>query len=280
MAKADLKTHILSRNHRDFSMDSFIYYSSAGALTGFVVGLTGIGGGALMTPILLLIFGVAPTTAVATDLWFATITKLAAVLIHHREKQVDWQIVHRLWLGSLPVAFLVSMMLLAGTLVSFNAKYLTSFIGVAILMTGVSFPLSHWLRTHHRFFKSSQSHIAQKLELPLTISAGMCLGLLVSLTSVGAGALGSVILFYLYPTRLTPNKLIGTDIAHAIPLALAAGLGYLIAGKVDMHLLFSLVLGSVPAAILGSMVAMKFSHRHLRLCLMAILSVSGLKLIF
>ena len=111
-------------------------YTLAGALTGFVVGLTGVGGGALMTPILLIVFGVAPTTAIATDLWFAALTKIIAARIHNRAGQVDWQIVKRLWMGSLPVALVVVL------LVSFGAKvarvgWLTQAIGIVVLITAV-----------------------------------------------------------------------------------------------------------------------------------------------
>jgi uncharacterized protein len=252
-------------------------YPLAGAFTGFIVGLTGVGGGALMTPILLLIFGVAPTTAIATDLWFATITKLAALIIHYREQKVEWPIVQRLWLGSLPAASLMVLALLSGFLTAISSKFLTGIIGFAILLTALGLFVKHWLTLNLNNIIANKEHV-KRWQKPLTILGGAILGILVTLTSIGAGALGSVMLLYLYPVRLTPDKLVGTDIAHAIPLALLAGLGYLIAGHVNYHLLASLLLGSVPAALLGSAVATRFSHRKLRFCLVAILSISGLKL--
>ncbi|ETO94530.1 sulfite exporter TauE/SafE family protein [Legionella oakridgensis] len=257
-----------------------LMYPVAGAFTGFIVGLTGVGGGALMTPILLLLFGVAPTAAVATDLWFATITKIAALLIHHREQQVDWQIVRKLWLGSLPAAFVVILALLTGLLTTIHSKFLTTLIGSVILLTAFGLLTKNWLKNHLTRFQSSRAQSFNRKQSLLTIISGIILGVLVSLTSIGAGALGSVALLYLYPARMTPNRLVGTDIAHAIPLALVAGLGYLIGGHVDGSLLFSLLLGSVPAAVLGSIAATRFKHSKLRLCIVAILSVSGLKLMF
>lgn len=249
-----------------------LMYPVAGALTGFVVGLTGVGGGALMTPMLLLMFGVAPTAAVATDLWFATFTKITAMLIHHREQQVEWAVVRRLWAGSLPGAGIVIFALWMGRLTHLNSKFLTSTIGVVILITAVGLFAKRWLRpkpiqTQHR-----------RLQVPITILSGLILGVLVAFTSVGAGALGSIVLLYLYP-GITPNKLIGSDIAHAIPLALLAGLGYLAAGQVNFHILAGLLIGSIPAAILGSILATRSSHTKLRLCLVAVLSISGVKLI-
>lgn len=256
-------------------------YPVAGAFTGFIVGLTGVGGGALMTPILLLIFGINPTTAVATDLWFATITKITALLIHHREQQVDWKVVRRLWLGSLPAALLIIIALFSGFLSAVHSTFLTTIIGSVILITALGLLSKSWLTENtmnHR--KKRENQRLMQVQRPLTVLGGSIIGGLVALTSVGAGALGTVMLLYLYPLRMTPNKLVGTDIAHAIPLAFVAGLGYLIAGHVNTNLLFSLLCGSIPAALLGSIIATRFSHSKLRFCLVAVLSLSGLKLIF
>jgi uncharacterized membrane protein YfcA len=275
----------LEHQNHDNALYMDILYPVAGALTGFIVGLTGIGGGALMTPMLLLMFGVAPTAAVATDLWFATLTKLAAVYIHHREQQVDWKIVRRLWAGSLPGTALVILCLCSGLLAHLSAKFLTSAIGAVILLTAVGLllkqRLTNRLKTsgHHQPLNNTFTQNISRLQKPLTVVSGLILGILVAFTSVGAGALGSIALLYLYP-GLTPNKLVGTDIAHAIPLALLAGLGYLIGGHVDLNILMSLLIGSIPAALLGSIVATKFSDRKLRLCLVAILGISGVRLLF
>ncbi|KTD33993.1 sulfite exporter TauE/SafE family protein [Legionella israelensis] len=254
-------------------------YSLAGAFTGFIVGLTGVGGGALMTPILLLFFGVAPVTAVATDLWFATITKIAALIIHHRQQQVDWQIVRRLWYGSIPAAILVVFTIISSQLVTINSHWLTFIVGLVILITALGLILKPWLKPNVLNYRKSHFQSWRIYQPLLTILFGVVLGILVTLTSVGAGALGSIILLYLYPVRLTPHQLVGSDIAHAIPLALIAGFGYLIIGKVNYHLLFLLISASVPFALLGSFISTRFSHSKLRLCLAVILSLSGLKLV-
>lgn len=252
-------------------------YILTGALTGFIVGLTGIGGGALMTPILLLIFGVAPTVAVATDLWFATLTKSAALLIHRREQQIDWQVVRRLWLGSLPTALVIVGISMLGFITIIPSQVLTMAIGGIILLTAIGILMKNQFSAH---LQLNYFNARSGLQSVLTTVAGGIIGFLVSLTSVGAGVLGSVCMIYLYPSRMTPNRLVGTDIAHAIPLALVAGLGYLFAGHVNTHLLYLLLLGSMPAAVLGSIVATKLASAKLRYFIAAILSLSGLRLIF
>ena len=257
-----------------------LMYSVAGAATGFFVGLTGVGGGALMTPMLLLIFGVSPTTAVGTDLWFAMITKLSALFIHHREQQIEWVIVRRLWMGSLPAAILIVLALLYGFLDGIASKLMPSMIGITILVTVLGLLIKTCSKSSVSWFSGARFQQFRPLHKMLTVIGGGVLGVMVSLTSVGAGVLGSVLLLYLYPSHLTPHKLIGTDIAHAIPLALVAGLGYLISGHVDGTMLLSMLADSIPAAIIGSLCAARFSQKKLRLCLLAMLSISGLKLMF
>jgi uncharacterized membrane protein YfcA len=253
-------------------------YAAAGALTGFVVGLTGVGGGALMTPILLLFFGVAPTTAIATDLWFAAITKMVGARIHNRAGQVDWQVVRRLWTGSLPMALGVVALVSLGNPLG-KIGWLTQAIGAVVLVTAVGLLLAPCLLAaarHRRLenpvkFKSAQSM--------LTVLAGAALGLCVALTSVGAGALGSVMLLYLYPLRMTPHRLVATDLVHAIPLAMVAGMGYLFAGMVDWHMLISLLVGSIPSIFISSRLALKTSGRIIQISLAVILMGVGLKTI-
>lgn len=251
-------------------------YAAAGALTGFVVGLTGVGGGALMTPILLLVFGVAPTTAIATDLWFAAITKMVGAAIHHDAGQVDWQVVRRLWSGSLPMALAVVLVVsLGGPLV--KVDWLTQAIGSVVLITAVGLlfaPKLFALARGRRLENPARFKAAQPL---LTLLGGATLGICVALTSVGAGALGSVMLLYLYPLRMTPHRLVATDLVHAIPLAVVAGLGYLFAGSVDWGMLLSLLVGSIPAIIVGSLIARKVSGRWIQIALAVVLLVAGLK---
>jgi len=255
-----------------------IQYIVAGAMTGLVVGLTGVGGGALMTPILLLFFGVPPTTAIATDLWFAALTKIAGAFIHHRSGQVDWQVVKRLWAGSLPSALVIVVLVSSGAIIT-KLDWLTRAISLLILITALGLffaPKLSRLATQRRVSSPNQF---KALQPALTVTSGGLLGICVSLTSVGAGALGSLLLLYLYPLRMTPHKLVATDIVHAIPLALVAGVGYLIAGKVDGQMLMNLLLGSVPMVIIGSYLTKQFSSRTLQLLLGCILLLVALKLI-
>lgn len=255
-----------------------IQYILAGAMTGLVVGLTGVGGGALMTPILLLFFGVPPTTAIATDLWFAALTKIAGAFIHHRSGQVDWQVVKRLWSGSLPSALVIVLLVNSGVIIT-KLDWVTTVISFLILLTalGLFFAPRLSLIASQRRVSGPQQFKA--LQPTLTVISGALLGVCVSLTSVGAGALGSLLLLYLYPLRMTPHKLIATDIVHAIPLALVAGLGYLIAGKVDGQMLMNLLLGSVPMVIIGSLLAKQLSSRILQVLLGGILLLVAIKLI-
>jgi len=251
-------------------------YSIAGACTGFVVGLTGVGGGALMTPLLLLFFGVAPQTAIATDLWFAAITKLVAVPMHHRKGQVDWQVVRRLWLGSLPMA-LATVVFVARHGAIGRIDWLTQAVGAVVLVAAVGIvsgpALQSWMRDR-RIDAPARFRRQQPL---LSVVSGGLLGLLVALTSVGAGALGSVMMVAIYPLRMTPQRLVATDIAHAIPLALIAGSGYLAAGMVDGWMLASMLAGSVPAVLAGSALALRLRARWLRVALAAVLVLVAVK---
>lgn len=253
-------------------------YSLAGALTGFVVGLTGVGGGALMTPILLLVFGVSPVTAIATDLWFAAITKLVGARIHHANGQVDWQVAKRLWLGSLPLALFVVVLVSLGAQVA-KVEWLSKAIGVVVLITAVGLLAAPKLMAYARNRRVRQAERFKAVQPVLTVVSGAVLGLCVALTSVGAGALGSVMLLFLYPLRMTPHRLVATDIVHAIPLAVVAGLGYLFAGMVDGWMLISLLLGSVPAVLLGSLLAGKITGRWIQIGLALVLLVAGVKVL-
>ncbi len=253
-------------------------YAMAGALTGFVVGVTGVGGGALMTPILLIFFGVSPTTAIATDLWFAAVTKLVGARIHHTNGNVDWQVAKRLWLGSLPMALLVVVMANLGAQVA-KVDWLTKIIGSVVLITALGLLISPKLVTYARSRRIGQPEHFKAIQPALTVVSGGVLGLSVALTSVGAGALGSVMLLYLYPLRMTPHRLVATDIVHAIPLAVVAGLGYLFAGMVDWWMLASLLLGSLPAVLLGSSLAGHLPARGIRIALALILCAAGIKVL-
>lgn len=255
-----------------------IEYSLAGALTGFVVGFTGVGGGALMTPILLIFFGVSPTTAIATDLWFAAITKLIGARVHCVNGNVDWQVVKRLWLGSLPIALIIVLIISLGAQIT-KLDWLTKAIGIVVMVTAVGLLIAPRLVAHARGKRIGKAESFKAIQPGLTVVSGGILGLCVALTSVGAGALGSVMLLYLYPLRMTPHRLVATDIVHAIPLAVVAGLGYLFAGMVDWWMLVSLLLGSIPTVLIGSLLATKISGRVIQVALALILFMAGIKVI-
>ncbi len=253
-------------------------YALAGALTGFVVGLTGVGGGALMTPILLIFFGVSPTTAIATDLWFAAITKLVGARVHHTNGNVDWQVAKRLWLGSLPMALLIVVIVSLGAQVA-KVDWLTKAIGIVVLITAMGLLVAPKLVTYARGRRIGHPERFKAAQPALTVMSGGLLGLCVALTSVGAGALGSVMLLYLYPLRMTPHRLVATDIVHAIPLAVVAGLGYLFAGMVDWWMLAGLLVGSIPTVLLGSLLAGRIPGRAVQLALALVLLAAGVKVL-
>jgi len=253
-------------------------YAIAGALTGFVVGLTGVGGGALMTPILLLVFGISPATAIATDLWFAAITKVFGAAIHNKSGHVDWIVVRRLWMGSLPVALLTVFVVSLGYQVG-RVAWLTTAIGGVVIVTAIGMIFSPRLLAKAREKRLGDPEKFKSVQPALTVMAGMVLGLLVALTSVGAGALGSVMMLFLYPLRLTPHRLVATDIVHAIPLAIVSGTGYLVAGMVNWTMLLSLLAGSIPAVALGSLLARRVPGRQVQIALALVLVMAGAKVI-
>jgi uncharacterized membrane protein YfcA len=251
---------------------------AAGAATGLLVGLTGVGGGALMTPLLLLVFGVAPLTAIGTDLWFAAITKLFATRVHQGHGLIDWPVVRRLWLGSLAASAATLAFMKLYPVDQTAVALLKAAIAAAVVLTALGMLFQKPLHALGRTLRTSDGDNFKALQGPLTVVAGALLGILVTLTSVGAGALGAVFLSYLYPLRLTPPRLIATDIAHAIPLAMFAGAGHLLIGNVDFGLLGNLLLGSIPAVLLGAMLSARLPHALLRGMLAAVLLAIGVKL--
>lgn len=253
---------------------------ATGAFTGFLVGLIGVGGGALTTPILLLVFGVAPLAAVGTDLWYAAITKTVASRQLMRANLIDWMVVKRLWMGSLTASALCVMVLYWFPIDNSRAKDLVWLIGPPIVLTAISLLFHEQLHAIGRRFRLSSTERFKMLQAPATIIAGAIVGTVVTFTSVGAGALTAVALAYLYPLRLTPARLVATDIVHAVPLAIFAGLGHVFVGHVDFALLGNLLLGSIPAVLLGVHLSQKLSFRLLRLILAIVLFSVGVKLWF
>lgn len=249
----------------------------AGFFTGVLVGLTGLGAGAIMTPLLLLVFGVAPATAVGTDLLFAGLTKIVASRVHQSAGLIDWQVVRRLWLGSLPASALTIAAIHQGWL-NLDVASLKQIIGWAVLVTATGMLLQKQLNNMGRNLRLGHADGFKRLQPAATVLAGMLLGFLVSLTSVGAGAVGAVMMGYLYPLRLTPARLVASDIVHAVPLALFAGVGHVFVGHVDFELLAWLLVGSVPGVWIGAKLSSKLPQQYLRFGLAFVLATIGLKL--
>ncbi|HSA79703.1 MAG TPA: sulfite exporter TauE/SafE family protein [Geminicoccaceae bacterium] len=225
---------------------------AAGFAVGLLVGLTGVGGGALMTPLLISSFGVAAPVAVGTDLLYASITKTAGGWRHHVADHVDWPVVLRLAAGSLPAAAL--MLVIIATLPENSTYMLAHWIRLGLV---AALPVSGLAIVLYPFV-TRRSPSNDKGDVPPrtvpTVIFGAVLGLLVTLTSVGAGAIGVTVLAALYPL-LPAKRLVGTDIAHAVPLTLLAGLGHLGLGNVDAGLLLALLCGSIPGILVGARLA-------------------------
>ncbi len=251
-------------------------YIFSGFVVGLLVGLTGVGGGSLMTPMLVLLFHIKPAVAVGTDLLYASVTKTAGIFAHGKLGNIDWRIVKLLAVGSIPASVLTTLYLKGLDIASDDAVATIKFwLGVALLLTSVSVLFRNQLIQ----FSKTHGWIKTSWTAPLTILLGLVLGVLVTLTSVGAGALGVTALFIIYP-RASINKIVGTDIAHAVPLTLAAGLGHASLGTVDYKLLGILLIGSIPGIWLGSHLSSKIAEHWVRYTLALILIFVGLKLVF
>ena len=249
-------------------------YALSGLAVGFLVGLTGVGGGSLMTPLLVLAFGVHPATAVGTDLLYAAATKTVGTGVHGLKGAVQWKIVGRLAAGSVP-ATLFTLWLMHRTGGGGSSGVITLALGWALLATAGAVLFRN---TIVRAFASRAAGLSEARVAALTVALGAALGALVSLTSVGAGALGMTVLLILYP-RTPITKLVGSDIAHAVPLTLIAGLGHWLIGSVDWSLLASLLTGSIPGIILGSLAASRTPEGVLKPLLAVTLALVGLKLL-
>jgi uncharacterized membrane protein YfcA len=251
-------------------------YAFSGLLVGALVGLTGVGGGSLMTPLLILLFGVHPTTAVGTDLLFAAATKTVGTTIHSAGKTVDWRIVGRLALGSVPATLLA----LAGlAYLGASSKAVTGLISV--VLGGALLISAAMLVLKDRFIAMAARRnpdFGLQTSFWMTVGVGFVLGILVSLSSVGAGALGTVALILLYP-RLPIVRIVGSDIAHAVPLTLLAGIGHWYLGVVNFEILGSLLVGSVPGIILGSYTARFAPDAVLKYGLASVLTLVGVKML-
>jgi len=232
---------------------------------GVIVGLTGVGGGSLMTPLLLTVFKLNPALAIGTDLCFAALTKSAGALTHHRSGHVDWRITAWLLAGSLPAALAtLGWMQLSGLTKSGNGV-LTTVLGVALLLTAL---IVLYRKAWHALGLRLERWVTPARRPALTLASGALLGVLVSLSSIGAGAIGAALIMLLYP-RLPAHQVVGADIAHAVPLTLVAGTGYALLGLVDWALLGALLLGSVPGIWVGAQLTRRLPQGLVRtlLCL-------------
>jgi uncharacterized membrane protein YfcA len=250
-------------------------YPLAGFLVGLLIGLTGVGGGSLMTPLLILAFGVAPVSAVGTDLLQAFVTKSVGTAVHEVGRTVAWRIVLRLAAGSLPAATL-TILFLSRRLHSAGAmRVILVLLGISVIVTAIAVLFKGTLM---RLTGPAADRLPRGWAAALTVTAGALLGVLVTLTSVGAGALGVVLLTFLYPELPTP-RVVGADIAHAVPLTLLAGIGHWWLGDVDWGLLGALLVGSVPGVVAGSLLVPRVPERVLRPVLAVVLLAAGTKLI-
>lgn len=252
-------------------------YVISGFGVGFLVGMTGVGGGSLMTPVLILLFGISPEKAVATDLLYASITKTGGSLVHAFNKTIDWRIVLRLAGGSIPGVLLTMGLLYALHVDSHKINTLvTHVLAIALLFTSLALIFRRWLmETYVRRVGTLNETLTRRA----TIVTGFVLGVLVSLSSVGAGALGVTALILLYP-QIPIARIAGSDIAHAVPLTLVAGLGHsLLLGPINGDLLTSLLAGSLPGIVLSSYIAPKIPDVALRLVLAATLFLVAMRLL-
>ena len=239
-------------------------YALSGFIVGTLVGMTGVGGGSLMTPMLILLFGIHPSTAVGTDLLFAAATKAGGTVIHGIYQTVEWRIVGRLAAGSIPATALT---ILALSVISVNADasrtLVNGVLGSALFVTAVVLIFRQRILA---IYAAQVGELSARKTQFCTIAFGAALGILVSISSVGAGAIGVTVLLLLYP-HLPMRRIVGSDIAHAVPLTLAGGIGHWIVGSTDWSLLASLLVGSLPGVFLGGRISIRIPDRVLRFLL-------------
>jgi len=246
---------------------------ASGFGVGTIVGLTGVGGGSLMTPLLIGVFKLNPAVAIGTDLWFAAVTKSGGAWAHHGHGHVDRRITLLLLAGSLPASLAtIAWMHWSGVTRSGMAA-LTWALGVALLLTAVTVA---YRKAWHEVGLRLERWLPERRKVIATVCSGIVLGVLVSLSSIGAGAIGATLILLLYP-RLPAQRLVGTDIAHAVPLTLVAGIGHASLGTVDWQLLVPLLIGSLPGIWLGAELTKAFPERVVRTLLCLALVTAGVK---
>lgn len=252
-----------------------LLYTFSGFVVGLLVGVTGVGGGALMTPLLILLFGVHPATAVGTDLLYAAVTKSAGGVVHGFNRTVDWRLVRRLAAGSVPATILTIVALGFLDITGPIARQLIgAVLAFALFLTAATLVFRNALTAR---YAGRLGGLPENQIVLLTVAVGAVLGVLVSISSVGAGALGVTALLLLYP-KLPAARIVGSDIVHAVPLALVAGIGHWIVGSVDWAIFLALIIGSIPGILIGSYVAIRVPETALRVVLALVLVAVATKL--
>lgn len=256
-------------------------YVFAGFVVGTIVGLTGVGGGSLMTPLLIFFFGVKPYMAVGTDLLFAAFTKLGGTISFARQRIVPWHVVGLLSAGSIPACLLtIAILRWAGPADPQVQSLMTSTLGAALLMTAAAmlYKAVRGKQVPRELAAEDEARASMPSHWSLPVLFGALIGTLVTLTSVGAGAIGVTVLLVLYPLLPLP-RIVAADIAYAVPLTLVAGLGHASLGSVDWPLLAKLLTGSLPGIWLGSRLAQRTPDRVIRSLLSVLLAWAGTKLV-
>ncbi|MCM3765514.1 sulfite exporter TauE/SafE family protein [Neobacillus niacini] len=246
-----------------------------GLLIGFMVGLTGVGGAALLTPILILL-GISPSIAVGTDLFYNSITKLFGSIQHWRQKTIDFRLVKYLAIGSIPSALIaVGMLHLFDSFFHNQEQIIKHALGYVLILVAIATLVKTFMKKRLEWNRLQLKPLHEKKAL--TIMIGAILGFIVGLTSIGSGSLFALAMLYLY--RMSPSQLVGTDIAHAFLLVTAAGLMHAGIGNVDYLLMMNLLMGSIPGVLIGSTFSSKLPAKPLRAVMAIMILFSGLKLI-
>ncbi|WP_374257597.1 sulfite exporter TauE/SafE family protein [Aquabacterium sp.] len=248
---------------------------AAGAGVGLIVGVTGVGGGSLMTPLLISVFGLDKAIAIGTDLWFAGLTKVSGSIAHHREDHVDYHITKKLLIGSIPATIATMVFTHVEGIKKSGDNMLAYALGIALLLTAVTVAFRPvWYRVGIWL----ERWITRETRPALTVLCGAILGVLVSLSSIGAGALGATMILLLYP-RLDMKRLVGSDIAHAVPLTIVAGIGHASLGNVNWVLLVELLMGSIPGIWVGAKLTKHLPETITRIALCICLVLAAKKIL-
>jgi uncharacterized protein len=254
-------------------------FAIIGFVVGFIVGMTGVGGGSLMTPILVLGFNIQPAVAVGTDLLYAAITKSGGIYVHHKHGNIQWKILSLLFMGSVPASLCSLLVIkhLDSTGVNYDNLIMNT-LSIALILTGLFLLSKNQLNKLSKDENSAYiKALHRKYRKPITIFCGALIGVLVTISSVGAGVIGAAFLFFLYP-KYKAIKIVATDIAHAVPITAIAGLGHAHIGTVDFVLLGNLIIGSLPGIYLGSKFGTILPDKTMRPILAFMLLAIGIRL--